>query len=176
MVTRIFKRLADKYVYDTQQQLLEKLAISSDSLLSLLIGNVITSAVNNHSTPHEDALGVYNHRNKTMLHMHDNIASCSYDEVLWFKRFTTMRKYYDICRHEENARNSDGLGQVIADNIGGELSIPTGRESTHDLATIETNAKESTHVVPDTMYTRLVYRNVIVHLFRDRRWDNPPCL
>ena len=67
-----------------------------------------------------------------------------------------MRKYYDICRQEENPRKSDGLGQVIAYNIDGELSIPTGRVSTHDLATTETNAKESTHVVPDAMYTRFV--------------------
>ena len=40
------------------------------------------------------------------------------------ERFTTMRKYFDICRQEENLRKSDGLGQAIADNIGAELSIP----------------------------------------------------
>ena len=51
MVTMISKRLADESVYDTQQQLLEKLAMQSDSLLSFLIGNIITcSAVNKHST------------------------------------------------------------------------------------------------------------------------------
>ena len=51
----------------------------------------------------------------------------------------------------ENPRKSDGLGQVVADNIGAELSIPTDRVSTHDLATIQTNAKEPNHVVPHAM-------------------------
>ena len=58
-----------KSVYDTQQQLLEKLAVSSDPLLSLLIGNIIASAVNKHSTPLRIAYGVYSCRKKTMMHM-----------------------------------------------------------------------------------------------------------
>ena len=76
------------------------------------------------------------------------------------------------------SQKSDGLGQVIADNIGAELSIPTGRVSTHDLATIETNPKEPNHVVPDAMYTTFVQgRHVVVYLFRGgRRWANPLCL
>ena len=82
MVTMISKRLADDSVYDTQQQLLERLVISSDSLLSLLIGDIITSAVNKQSTPLQIAHGVNSHRKKTMMHMHDYLVSCSYDEVL----------------------------------------------------------------------------------------------
>ena len=74
------------------------------------------------------------------MHLHNYLVSCSYDEVLWFKRPTALRKYYDMCRQEENPIKSDGLGQVIADNIGAELSIPTGQVSTNGLATIETNA------------------------------------
>ena len=81
-----------------------------------------------------------------------------------------MRNYYDICIQETNPRKSDGLRQVIADDIGAELSIPTGRVSTHDLATIETNAKVPAHVVPDAMYTMFVQgRHAVVHSFRARR-------
>ena len=54
----------------------------SDSLLSLLIGNIITSAVNKHSTPLQVALGVYYHRKMSVMHMHDYLVSCSYDKVL----------------------------------------------------------------------------------------------
>ena len=82
MVTMTSKRLADESVYATQQQLLEKLAVSSDSLLSLLVGNIITSTVNKQSTPLQIAHGVYSHRKKTMMHMHDYLVSCSCDEVL----------------------------------------------------------------------------------------------
>ena len=82
MLTMISKRLSDESVYDTQQQLLEKPAMASDSLLFLLIGNIITSVVKSHSTPLQIALGVYSHRKKTMMHMSDYLVGCSYDEVL----------------------------------------------------------------------------------------------
>ena len=55
----------------------------SPSLLSLLISNIITSAVNKHATPLQVALGVYNHRKMPVKNMHDYHASCSYEEVLW---------------------------------------------------------------------------------------------
>ena len=49
--TTISKQQADESVSDTLQQLLEKLAMSFDSLPTLLLGNIITSAVNKHPTP-----------------------------------------------------------------------------------------------------------------------------
>ena len=48
--TKISEWLTDESMSDTQKQLLEKLAMSSDFLPNLLICNTITSAVNKHDS------------------------------------------------------------------------------------------------------------------------------
>ena len=105
--------------------------------------------------------------------MHESHVSCLY-KVLWFKRSTTVGEHYHMFRQDDNRTKSDGLGQIIVDNIDAELSIRIGRVSTHDLATIETNVKKPTHVVLDVMYTSFPQGlHVIVHSFWERRWIIP---
>ena len=61
-------------MFNTQQQLLEKLAMSFDFLPNLLICNTITNPVNKHPTLLHVTLSVQLHRKKTKMHMHDYIA------------------------------------------------------------------------------------------------------
>ena len=56
--------------------------MSFDALPSLLIGNIITSAVGKHSTPLQVELGVNSHRKKAIMYMHAYLVSCLYNEVL----------------------------------------------------------------------------------------------
>ena len=72
--TKISKWLTNELMSSTQQKLLEKLAMSFDSLPNLLICNIITNAVNKHPTPLHVALSVYYHRHKTIIQMHDYLA------------------------------------------------------------------------------------------------------
>ena len=72
--TNISKWFTDESMSNTQQQLLEKLAMSSDFLPNLLICNTITNAVNKHPTLLHVALSVHLHRKRTIMHMHDYLA------------------------------------------------------------------------------------------------------
>lgn len=93
---KINKTVAAESVPDTLQQLLSKLSLGDHSLPSLFIGNIITSAIKKHPTPLQIALGVYLHKNKTVMRMHDYLVSCSYDELLRFKRYSAVAKYLQI--------------------------------------------------------------------------------
>jgi hypothetical protein len=73
-----------------------ELSLPVQSLSSIFIGNIVTSAVKKHPTPLEIALGVYLHKKKLINHMHDYLVSYSYDEVLHFKHSSASAKYYQI--------------------------------------------------------------------------------
>ena len=59
--TKISIEIADESVSNTLQQLLQKLSLEEQSLPSLLVGNIITSAIPKHPTALQIALGVYHH-------------------------------------------------------------------------------------------------------------------
>lgn len=80
--TKISKLITQEYVSDTLQVLLGQLSIEEQSLPALLIGNMITSALKKQPTPLQIAIGVYLHKKKTIMHMHDYLVSCSYDTLL----------------------------------------------------------------------------------------------
>ena len=79
--TKVSKWLADESMSNTKQ-LLDKLAMLSDCLLNLFICNILTSVVNEHPTPHHDALSVYFRRKKTMMHIHDYLAVAWEQELI----------------------------------------------------------------------------------------------
>jgi hypothetical protein len=139
--TKISKEIAAESAPHTLQELLNKLSVGDQSLPSLLVRNIITSAIKNHPTPLQIALGVLFHRKKVISHMHDYLVSCSYDEVLRFKRSSAVAKYMQICRERRRPVTVEGLVQVIVDNFDAELSSPNGLVSTHDLAILETQSQ-----------------------------------
>ena len=90
------KEIAEEPAPDTLQQLLRKLSIGQQFLPSLLIGNVITSAIKKHPTPFQIALGVYFNKKKTVNHMYDYLVCCSYDELLRLTKSSVVSKYVQI--------------------------------------------------------------------------------
>ena len=107
--TKISKDITNESVPDTLQQLLSKLSFDEQSLPSLLIGNIITSAVKKHPTPLQIVLGVFFNKKKTIQHMHDYLVCCSYEELLRFKRSSAVGKYLQICRQRRNPVSVEGL-------------------------------------------------------------------
>ena len=71
--------------------------------------------------------------------MHDYLVSCSYDELLHFKRSSARAKYLQICSERRRPTPVEGLVQIIVDNFDANLSGPNGLVSTNDMATIETH-------------------------------------
>ena len=106
---QISKDIAGEDVANTIETLLTKLSLPAHSLPSLLIGNMITSAVNKHPTPLQIALGVLFHRKKLITHMHDYLVCCSYDEVLRFKHSSAYAQYHQIQDGLEPHIDMDGL-------------------------------------------------------------------
>ena len=98
--TQISKDIANESAPDTLQQLLSKLSFDEQSLPSLLIQNIITSAIKKHPTPLHIALEVFFNKKKTIQHMHDYlVCCCSYEELLHFKQSSAVGKYLQICSH-----------------------------------------------------------------------------
>ena len=83
--TNTSKEIAEESAPDTLQQLLRKMSIGEQSVPSLFIGNITTSAIKKHPTPFQITLGVYFNKKKTVKHMHDYLVCCSYAELLRFK-------------------------------------------------------------------------------------------
>ena len=77
----ISKSVAAESVSGTLQLLLRKLSpsLNADYLISLLIGNMVTSVLGHHATPLQIALGVLMYRKK-IQHMYDFNVTFSYDE------------------------------------------------------------------------------------------------
>ena len=83
---RVDKQIGISSVSATIISLLENL--SDDTwfkLPSLVIGNIITSAVTNQPTPLQIGLGVTLGKKSLVQQFHDLGICCSYDEVLRFK-------------------------------------------------------------------------------------------
>lgn len=149
--TKISKDIAAESSSYTLQQLLSRLSLDEQSLPSLLIGNMITSAIKKHPTPLQIALGIFFHRKKTVTHMYDYLVSCSYDELLRFKRSSAVAKYLQQCGERQIPVQVDTLVQIIIDNFDAELSSPNGLVSTHELALIETHSRVPSDTIDDTI-------------------------
>ena len=70
-------------------------------------------------------------------HMYDYRVTCSYDEVLRFKKSAAVSAaVYSRLQGISDARH--GLVQVVVDNFDTDISSPNGKLSTHSLAMIVT--------------------------------------
>jgi len=94
--TNTSKEIAEESAPDNLEQLLRKISIGQQFLPSLLIGNIITSAIKKRPTPFQIALGVYFNKNKTVKHMHYYLVCCSHDELLRFKKSSVVSKNFQI--------------------------------------------------------------------------------
>lgn len=149
--TKISKDIAGEAVSETLQQLLSKLSLGEQHLPSILVGNIITSAVTKHPTPLQIALAVLLHKKKNVQHMHEYLVCCTYDELLRFKRSSAVAKYNQMCSRRQIPVSAEGLVQVVVDNFDANLSSPNGLVSTHELATIETHSSPPAVIVTDTI-------------------------
>jgi hypothetical protein len=103
-----------------------------------LIGNIITSVLCNKATDLQIALGALLRDSKTILgYTYDFGITCSYDEVLRFKKSAAVIASKEPSVH--GISNADGgLVQTVADNFDADIHSPNGKLSTHSLAMIVT--------------------------------------
>ena len=121
------------------------------TLPALLIGNIVTSVVRNQPTDLQVALGVLLRDSKMMVsHMNDYRVTCSYDEVLRFKKSAAVAAAIDPSQ-QGIADVNDGLVQVICDNFDADISSPSGKLSTHSLAMIITQPNHKDVIQKDTI-------------------------
>ena len=107
-----------------------------DTLPSILIGNIITSVLNNTATDLQVALGVLLRDSKDLIsHFHDYHVTCSYDEILRFKKSAAVSAADDPSQQGISDAKS-GLVQIVVDNFDAEIASPNGKASTHSLAMI----------------------------------------
>jgi hypothetical protein len=133
----IDKHIASQSVSDTLQDLLTAISPKLEtSLPALLIGNIITSIVTNRATDLQVALGILMRDSKELLtHMYDYRVTCSYDEILRFKKSAALAAAHDLT--EQGISDAQqGLVQVTSDNFDTDISTPNGKASTHSLAMI----------------------------------------
>ena len=133
----IDKHIANEDVSSTLQALLSAISEKFDqSLPALLIGNIITSIVNNFPTDLQIALAVLLRNSKEIVsHMYDYRITCSYDELLRFKKSVVVAAAKDLAEQGiSDAKH--GLVQVVSDNFDTDISSPNGKASTHSLEMI----------------------------------------
>lgn len=106
------------------------------TLPAVLIGNMVTSAVRNHTTPLQVSLGILLKNQKTLInHFHDYRVTCTHDEVLRFKKSVAVAKSMDI-KQQGISGSNNGLLQVIGDNYDTTISSQNGKLSTHSIGMI----------------------------------------
>ncbi len=137
--TRIDKDIAQRSVCRTVQTLLTSLSPKLCSTLpALLVGNIITSVLRKQATCLQTALGILVRDSKAVVNQfHDFQVTCSYDEVLRFKKSAAVAqtKKPGLGGIRDNRA---GLIQVVADNFDADISSQNGKLSTHSLALIVT--------------------------------------
>lgn len=118
--------------------LMELLASVNDNLNNtlpaLLIGNIITSVTSNKFTDLQLALGNLIRDSKTLINnMYHFRITCSYDEILRFKKSAAIAATKDI-KLSGIHEGSKGLINSIVDNFDANISSQNGKVSTHSLA------------------------------------------
>jgi len=144
---------SDKSHYDAHISIDTMIGASSETLLdllakispqlsrtlpSLLICNVVTSIVKNHPTSMQIDLGVLIRDSKRLINMmHSFGVTCSYDEVLRFKKSAAVLAATNTeVTGISNAKS--GLIQIVADNFDADISSQNGKLTTHSLAVLVT--------------------------------------
>lgn len=152
-LTTIDADIAQKYASKTLLDLLSALHPKLDrSLPALLIGNIITSIINNSYTQLQLALGLYMNSARKVKVLHDFHVSCSYDEV---SRFKTSAAMYVQRNPSKQLSSQNGLVQIVSDNFDLKLATQNCLQQTHSLAIIATSSNTSSQQKLDNSITRL---------------------
>ena len=126
-------------VSSTLHTLLAAISPKLDNTLpALMIGNVVTSILKSQPTDLQVSLGVLLRDSKMILgYTYDFGITCSYDEVLRFKKSAAVAAAKDPNLHGISD-SENGLVQTIVDNFDADIHSPNGKLSTHSLAMILT--------------------------------------
>ena len=140
--------------YDTDINLQDTLTKASDTLLELLkaispkldktlpaalIGNIITSVINNEATTLQVALAISLRDKSLVQQMYDYRICCSYDELIRFKASAANAASQQSSL--QGLMNSDaGLVQAVVDNFDANIASQNGLRSTHALALLVTQS------------------------------------
>ena len=126
--------------------LLSKLSPKLDKTLpAILIGSIVTSILKNYPTGLQIALGVKMGRARQLVELlHEFGISCTYDELLCFKRSAAIAATKDISL-TGISDHTDGLVQVVVDNFDADISSQNGKLSTHSLAILVTQPDQQTN-------------------------------
>ena len=140
---QINKEIADQDTSPTLMSLLAALSKNLDyTLPAIMIGNMVTAAINNRPTPLLVDLGVKIRQRDLIETLHDFGVTCSYDEYLRFKASAASSAATDK-RLRGISDHSSGLIQVVADNFDTDISSQNGLQSTHSLAMLTTQNNKS---------------------------------
>ena len=130
--------LALECVSPTLLGLLAKLSKNlNHTARAALIGNIVTSVINNCYTDLQVSLGVVIGKKALIQDCFHFGVSCSYEEVLRFKDSAAAAAVRDSKLMGISAE-SDGLVQVVSDNFDANISSQNGLVSTHALAMLLT--------------------------------------
>ena len=132
-------QLADEAISATIKNLLTSLSTKLENTPpALLIGNIITGVLRNKPTDLQISLGVLLRDYKSILgYTYDYGMTCSYDEVLRFKKSAAVAAAKKPSVHGISSAES-GLVQTVVDNFDADIHSPNGKLSTHSLAMILT--------------------------------------
>ena len=126
-----------KSLSETLQELLTAISPKlENSLLALLIGSIISSVVTNQATDLQIGLGVLMRGSKELIsHMYDYRVTCSYAEILRYKKSVVVAAVSGGTDQRLSNVNSSFV-QVVCDNFDAQISSPNGKATTHSLAMI----------------------------------------
>lgn len=177
--------IASEQVSNTLMKLLcsvsEKL---NNSLPAMLIGSIVTSTKKNFPTNLQIALGIVLRDTKSVIQlMHKFGITCSYDEVLRFKKSAATAVVEDA-KASGLFDVADGMIQVVADNFDAEISSQNGKRTTHSLAvllaqeeSVESYSKNSTETfkrISKTDMANHIKYDVQIHHFNGPKKPNMP--
>ncbi len=103
------------------------------TLPAVFLASIITGSLSNHPTHLQVALGVLIRSSKELVNqLHAFGVTCSYDEVLRFKKSAALATTHDACLSGiSNA--SGGLVQVVGDNSDADIIITKMANNPHIL-------------------------------------------
>ena len=115
----------------------------NETMPAAMIGNIITSLVNNQSTALQVALSILLGPNKSLVEQFNNFGvTCTYNEYRRFK-ISAASEMANAPHKLGNFDSTNGLVQVVADNFHTQISSQNGLKSTHGLAMILTQAGQA---------------------------------
>lgn len=142
--TRLDNESIENYVSETLMCLLAAISKDMDhSSVAYMIANMISGASMSYPTPMQVDLGVMIRNSKKLINvMHALGVTCSYDEVLRFKKSAAIAASKSVTAQGLSS-NENGLVQVVVDNFDADISSQNGKISTHSLAMLITQTLEN---------------------------------